>query len=176
MMRVLVTGMSGLIGSALRARLAGGHELRALNRGRLEGVPCHQADIADLEAIRPAFDGVDVVVLCAGKIAYELEAERERNMIREDTFVSASIMGQRGMYGVPPRVGPAIQSPKRIEKPVNQYPAWDANLTWADKQEFELEWKTAAERAGVGMAKAQQDFLMEIAKRRVPLQDDPFSN
>lgn len=105
-----------------------------------------------------------------------LEAERVRNQIREDTFVSASIMGQRGMYGVPPRVGPAIQSPKRIEKPVNQYPAWDANLTWADKQEFELEWKTAAERAGVGMAKAQQDFLMEIAKRRVPLQDDPFSN
>ena len=62
MARVLVTGMSGLIGGALRARLAAAHELRALNRGRVDGVPCHQADIADLEAIRPAFDGVDVVV------------------------------------------------------------------------------------------------------------------
>jgi uronate dehydrogenase len=60
--RVLVTGMSGLIGSAVRARLAGAHELRALNRGRVDGVPCHQADIADLEAIAPAFTEIDVVV------------------------------------------------------------------------------------------------------------------
>ena len=60
--RVLVTGMSGLIGSALRAALAGRYELRALNRGPVEGVPCHRADIADLAAIRPAFTGVDVVV------------------------------------------------------------------------------------------------------------------
>ena len=62
MTRVLVTGMSGLIGGVLRTRLATAYELRALNRGWVEGVPCHQADIADLEAIRPAFDGVDVVV------------------------------------------------------------------------------------------------------------------
>jgi uronate dehydrogenase len=60
--KVLVTGMSGLIGSALRAALAGRYELRALNRGPVEGVPCHRADIADLAAIRPAFTGVDVVV------------------------------------------------------------------------------------------------------------------
>ena len=59
---VLVTGMSGLIGSALRKRLEGRYALRALNRSRVEGVPCHQADIADLEAIQPAFQGVDVVV------------------------------------------------------------------------------------------------------------------
>ena len=60
--KVLVTGMSGLIGSALRAALAGRYELRALNRGPVQGVPCHRADIADLAAIRPAFTGVDVVV------------------------------------------------------------------------------------------------------------------
>ena len=59
---VLVTGMSGLIGSAARKRLEGRYELRALNRGRVEGVPCHQGDIADLAAIQPAFQGVDVVV------------------------------------------------------------------------------------------------------------------
>ncbi len=59
---VLVTGMSGLIGTALRARLEGRYALRALNRSRIEGVPCHQADIADLDAIAPAFAGVDVVV------------------------------------------------------------------------------------------------------------------
>ena len=37
-------------------------ELRALNRRPVDGVECCQADIADLDAIRPAFDGIDVVV------------------------------------------------------------------------------------------------------------------
>jgi len=59
---VLVTGMSGLIGRALRSLLEGRVDLRALNRGAVEGVPCHRADIADLEAIAPAFEGVDTVV------------------------------------------------------------------------------------------------------------------
>lgn len=59
---VLVTGMSGLIGTALRERLAGRYALRALNRSRVDGLPCHQADIADLDAIAPAFPGADVVV------------------------------------------------------------------------------------------------------------------
>lgn len=60
--RVLVTGMSGLIGSALRARLDGRVPLRALNRRDLPGVPCHRGDIADLGAIEPAFREIDVVV------------------------------------------------------------------------------------------------------------------
>jgi nucleoside-diphosphate-sugar epimerase len=60
--RVLVTGLSGLIGDAVRRRLEGRYELRALNRRPLDGVACHQADIADLEAIGPAFRDTDVVV------------------------------------------------------------------------------------------------------------------
>jgi uronate dehydrogenase len=60
---VLVTGMSGLIGRALRRHLAGGsYELRALNRTPVAGVVAYQADIADLTAIQPAFADVDVVV------------------------------------------------------------------------------------------------------------------
>ena len=59
---VLVTGMSGLIGRALRSLLEARVDLRALNRGAVEGVPCHRADIADLEAIAPVFEGVDTVV------------------------------------------------------------------------------------------------------------------
>ena len=64
MKKVLVTGMSGLIGGLLRDHLEklGGHELSALNRRPVEGVPCLQADIADLGAIKPAFEGIDVVV------------------------------------------------------------------------------------------------------------------
>jgi nucleoside-diphosphate-sugar epimerase len=59
---VLVTGMSGLIGGAVRKRLEGAHDLRALNRRRVDGIPTHQADIADLTAIHPAFEGVEMVV------------------------------------------------------------------------------------------------------------------
>jgi nucleoside-diphosphate-sugar epimerase len=60
--RVLVTGLSGLIGSALRPHLEGPYVLRALNRRPVPGVDCHLADLGDLEAIRPAFEGIDTVV------------------------------------------------------------------------------------------------------------------
>lgn len=59
---VLITGMSGLIGGALHRHVKDRYRLRALNRRRVAGVECHQADIADLDAILPAFVGVDVVV------------------------------------------------------------------------------------------------------------------
>ena len=59
---VLVTGMSGLIGRAFRKQLEGRFALSALNRGAVEGLPCRRADIGDLEAIAPAFEGVDTVV------------------------------------------------------------------------------------------------------------------
>jgi nucleoside-diphosphate-sugar epimerase len=60
--RVLVTGANGLIGSALLRILGDKYEWSALNRRDLPGVPTTQADISDLEAIRPAFEGVDTVV------------------------------------------------------------------------------------------------------------------
>ena len=64
MKKVLITGMSGLIGGLLRRHLEalGGYELSALNRRPVEGVEWFQADISDLEAIKPAFEGKDVVV------------------------------------------------------------------------------------------------------------------
>jgi len=68
MRRVLVTGMSGLIGAAVRRRLEGRYVLRALNRRPVAGVECHQADIADLDAIAPAFAGVDAVVHLAANV------------------------------------------------------------------------------------------------------------
>jgi nucleoside-diphosphate-sugar epimerase len=66
--RVLVTGLSGLIGRALRKQVDGRYDLRALNRQAVEGLPCHQADIADLEAIKPAFSGVETVVHLAAQV------------------------------------------------------------------------------------------------------------
>jgi nucleoside-diphosphate-sugar epimerase len=60
--RLLVTGLSGLIGGALRAHLGGKYPLRALNRRPVAGVECVQADLGDLAAIQPAFEDVDTVV------------------------------------------------------------------------------------------------------------------
>ena len=65
-MKILVTGMSGRIGSAVRRRMEGDHEMYALNRRDVPGVPTTMADIADLDAIRPAFVGMDAVVHMAG--------------------------------------------------------------------------------------------------------------
>src|SRR5206468_987132 len=58
---VLVTGMSGLIGGALRRHLEGTYAPSALNLRPLPRVKSHQADNADLEAIAPAFDAADAV-------------------------------------------------------------------------------------------------------------------
>jgi nucleoside-diphosphate-sugar epimerase len=60
--RVLVTGLSGLIGGALLKHLGTTYDLRGLNRRPMSGVAGHRADIADLDAIRPAFEGIDAVV------------------------------------------------------------------------------------------------------------------
>src|SRR5229473_1713238 len=57
MRRVLVTGMSGLIGTALRGRLEGRWALRALNRRAVAGVETHRADIGDLDAIVANLEG-----------------------------------------------------------------------------------------------------------------------
>ncbi len=66
-MNILVTGMSGLIGGLVRERLESRGRLSALNRQAVDGIPTTQADLADFDAIRPAFDGQEVVVHLAAK-------------------------------------------------------------------------------------------------------------
>jgi nucleoside-diphosphate-sugar epimerase len=61
-MKVLVTGMSGLIGKAIRKELGDEYDLRALNRSAVDGIECVRADISDMDAIRRAFEGIDQVV------------------------------------------------------------------------------------------------------------------
>ncbi len=64
MRKVMITGMSGLIGGVLRNHLdsIGGYQLSALNRTPVEGVNWFQVDISDLEKIQSAFEGQDTVV------------------------------------------------------------------------------------------------------------------
>ena len=82
---VLITGMSGLIGGLLKDHLRerGGYELTALNRSHVDGVRNHQADIADFEAIRPAFEGQDVVVHLAAYLgAQDWEGQHAGNVVQ----------------------------------------------------------------------------------------------
>lgn len=60
--QVLVTGASGLIGGLTIRNLADKYTFSALNRSHVEGIPCLQADINDAEAIKPAFQGIDMVL------------------------------------------------------------------------------------------------------------------
>ena len=99
-----------------------------------------------------------------------LEAESNRNRQREDMFVSASVMGARGMWGVPPRVGPALQQHKRTDVPASPL------MTGADQLEFETFWLPDARLAGVSAQQALAEFTQELQKRKVPLNDDPYSH
>ncbi len=66
-MRILVTGMSGLIGSALQSRLQQDHNLTAFNRSDVAGTPTVRADLSDYDSLRDAVTGQDVVIHLAAK-------------------------------------------------------------------------------------------------------------
>ncbi len=93
---VLVTGMSGLIGGAVRKYLGGKYRLNALNRSLVEGVPCHRADIADLAAIEPAFKGMDAVVHLAAKAQSDASFEE---------LLHANIIGTYNVFEAARRAG-----------------------------------------------------------------------
>jgi len=63
--RVLVTGLNGAVGSAIRPALEERYEVVSLSRRGVDGMPPERdfrADVSDMDAIRPAFQGVDTVV------------------------------------------------------------------------------------------------------------------
>lgn len=62
---VLVTGANGVIGQVVREHLADRYDLRLMTRRPAE-YPSVVADITDLDAIAPAFEGVDAVIHLAG--------------------------------------------------------------------------------------------------------------
>jgi nucleoside-diphosphate-sugar epimerase len=96
--RVLVTGLSGRIGGALLKHLGTAYELRGLNRRSVPGVPGHPADIADMDAIRPAFEGIDAVVHLAALAdgSAPLDAILRHNVVgTHNVFEAARLAGVR---------------------------------------------------------------------------------
>ena len=90
--RILITGMSGLIGTAARTRLEPGARLTALNRSDLPGVTTVCANLSDFDAIRPAFEGQDTVIHLAAKASddYSWEELRDTNVIGTRNVLEAA--------------------------------------------------------------------------------------
>ncbi len=96
---ILVTGAEGVIGTVVREHLGDRYELRSLTR-TAQGFRSHVADITDLDAILPAFAGVDTVVHLAASPAVETpwEAILPNNLIGTyNVFEAARRSGVRAV-------------------------------------------------------------------------------
>ena len=76
-LNLLVTGLNGIVGQALRPALDERYTISALSRSGVDGLPperVFKADIADFESLRPAFEGIDVVLNLAADGGMSSEA------------------------------------------------------------------------------------------------------
>ena len=96
--KILITGMSGLIGGVLRRHLEkkSGYELSALNRRKVDGVKSFQGDISDLESIKPAFLDQDVVV----HLAAHLEEKPFDSLIKINVVGTYNVFEAARLAGV----------------------------------------------------------------------------
>ena len=90
--KVLITGGAGLIGGVLIDRLGDRYNLSSLDLRDAEGVPSHVASLDDLEAMQPAFEGIDTVVhLAADRAAYaEWDSVLSNNLVGTYNVFEAS--------------------------------------------------------------------------------------
>ena len=88
-MRVLVTGLSGLIGRALMDEIRTEHDVSALNRGAVNDVPTTRASIDDFNGIQPAFAGQDVVIHLAAQI---------HDGVGWDALLATNVVGTRNVF------------------------------------------------------------------------------
>ena len=100
--KVLVTGASGRVGQVVLARLGETYDLSALNRSPVAGIPCTQADIADLDGIIPAFEGVDAVLhLAASTMAGDWESLLATNIVGvRNVYEAARIQGVKRVVNI----------------------------------------------------------------------------
>lgn len=95
-LKILVTGLSGLIGTALRESLESDHELTAFNRTGVSGIKSVQADLGDIDALKEAVEGKDVVIHLAAKAGEDYSWEELRDTNIEGTrnvFTAATEAG-----------------------------------------------------------------------------------
>ena len=87
--KILVTGMSGLIGGLAGREFAKTYEVSALGRNKVEGFPTTVTDIGDgIDNILPALEGVDTVVHMAAS----------RGNVPPEIHIKANITGVYNLF------------------------------------------------------------------------------
>ena len=98
MKNILITGISGLIGNILRRHFEklGGYKISGLNRTPVRGVDIFPADITNLELIKPAFTGKDIVIHLAANITDQdsWESRLSTNIIGTYNVLEAARLAQ----------------------------------------------------------------------------------
>ncbi|RIK45563.1 MAG: NAD(P)-dependent oxidoreductase, partial [Chloroflexi bacterium] len=92
---VLVTGAGGTIGRLVRKHLSDRYNLRLMTHHPIDA-PSHVADIADLDAILPAFEGADAVVHLAATVSV---------LAPWDAVLPANLIGTYNVYEAAKRMG-----------------------------------------------------------------------
>ena len=87
--KVLITGASGLIGGLTIQQLGHKYDFTGVSRRPSPGIPYIEASIVDLDAIRPAFQGMDMVL--------HLAAETQKWLEWDDT-IAITVMGTLNVY------------------------------------------------------------------------------
>lgn len=92
-MRVLVSGATGLIGSAVADVLSAQHEVISLGRGDSAVMRC---DLSSLESIRSIdFSGIDAVVHCAGVVDEDFRDDVSAAFYRATVAMEAFVSNAR---------------------------------------------------------------------------------
>lgn len=107
------------------------------------------------------------------KAEASLEAERYRNLEREDTLVTVP-MRMAGLWGIPARSGPA-EPIKQVNRPPLQIAALGTDWTWADQQEYEMMWKPPDGSDASTVRQAMERFHNEVIVPRRAFNDDNFN-
>lgn len=104
------------------------------------------------------------------EVSAQAEAEKWRNVEREDTFVSAAVLGGRGMIGMSPRSGPA--APRELPRLLAEADPVSA-ITALERMEYQTQWLPAGREKGLSEKRIMQDFIAELATRK-SFNDEPL--
>ena len=87
--KIVVTGMSGLIGGLAGRKFAESYDVSALGRSEVEGFPTTIADIGDgIDEILPALEGVETIVHMAAS----------RGDVPAETHIKANVTGVYNLF------------------------------------------------------------------------------